>query len=260
MRDRYTGRMQHLRAVTKGILKRVEELSGKSIEFMRDENLPLLATLQIARHGAEFHVLRYRPSNEPLDYLVAFQAGFVLRLFENEPGRRFDFAPSPTAAKNVEVLLKTGQALGESDRKVLPEYAKFVAQWALMNLRSTPIGMRIDRWIAEELPELKELQTASIAFQQQQNMGILSQKVGKLTVPTTLMGVVAAYALFADRLAGSRGFVIPFEAAGYSRHGQELLDLWDATPAGPTHDCQLVDGWAAASGMNGWYSWIPYQS
>ena len=52
--------MQYLQSVTKGILKRVEEVTGKSIQFMRDENLAVLSTLQIARHGAEFHVLRYR--------------------------------------------------------------------------------------------------------------------------------------------------------------------------------------------------------
>lgn len=162
---RYTWRMQHLRAATKGILKRVEEQTSKSIQFMRDEKLSLLATLQMARNGADFHVLRYRPSDEPLDYLVAFQAGFVLRLFQNEPGQRFDFAPSPTAGQYVEPLLAAGQTLGATDKKALPEFAKFVAQWALMNLRSLPIGMRIDRWIATEYPELKELQLTSIGLQ-----------------------------------------------------------------------------------------------
>ena len=66
--------MQNLQSVTKGILKRVEEVTGKSIQFMRDDNLAVLSTLQMARNGAEFHVMRYRPSNDPIDYFVAFQA------------------------------------------------------------------------------------------------------------------------------------------------------------------------------------------
>lgn len=251
--------MDHLRATTKGILRRVEELSGKSIQFMRDDKLPLLASLQMARHGAGFHVLRYRPNDEPLDYLIAYQAGFILRLFELPSDLRFDFAPAPQASKHVELLMATGQPLGDTEKKVLPDYAAFVAQWALLNLRSLPIGMRIDQWIAAEHPDLRELQSASIAAQQRQNMGILSQKVGKLTVPTTLMGPIAAYALFADRMAGSKGFVIPFEAAGLLQHGQTLLDIWDTTPADPAHDCSLVDRWASASGTNGWYTWIPYR-
>jgi hypothetical protein len=251
--------MQHLRASTKGILKRVEEQTGKSIQFMRDEKLSLLATLQMARNGADFHVLRYRPSNEPLDYLVAFQAGFVLRLFENEPGQRFDFAPSPTAGQYVEPLLAAGQALGATDKKALPEFAKFVAQWALMNLRSLPIGMRIDRWIATEYPELKELQLTSIGLQQQQNVDLLSYRLGKLTIPTPLMGAIAAYAVFADRMTDGGTFSIPYEAAGVLGQGRELLSVWDELPADAKHDRQLIDSWAAKIGMSNWYTWIPYR-
>lgn len=251
--------MQHLRAATQDILKRIEILSGKSVQLMRDDSLSVLATLQMARQGAAFHVLRYQPTDEPLDYLVAFQAGFVLRLFENAPDRRFDFAPAQDASRQVEPLLAAGLALGEDDKKVLPEYAKTIAQWALMTLRSLPIGMRIDQWIATEYPELKALQASSIALQQQQNMAILSHKLGKLTVPTTLMGPIAAYAMFADRLAGSRGFAIPFEAAGLRAQGLELLEIWDTLPIDAGHDCELVDRWASACCMNGWYDWIPYQ-
>ena len=72
--------MQHLRAATQDILKRIETLSGKSVQLMRDDSLSVLATLQMARHGAAFHVLRYKPTDEPLDYLVAYQAGTSLTL------------------------------------------------------------------------------------------------------------------------------------------------------------------------------------
>ena len=109
--------MKHLRAVTKDILERVETQTGKSIQFMRDEKLPLLATLQMARNGAEFHVLRYKPTDEPLDYFIAFQAGFVLRLFENEPNKRFDFAPLPSAAKGADSTRRDSLTLSSSNRR-----------------------------------------------------------------------------------------------------------------------------------------------
>lgn len=251
--------MQHLRAVTKGILKRVEERTGRSIQFLRDEKLSLLATLQMARNGADFHVLRYRPSDDPLDYMVAYQAGFVLRLFENEPGERYDFSPAADAGARVEPLVAAGQSLGPDDRQMLPEFSKFVAQWALMNLRSLPIGMRIDQWIATEYPELREQQCASIALQQQQNVDLLSFRRGKLTIPALLMGSVAAYALFADRLTGDGTYSIPYGAAGSLTQGEELLSLWDDVPSDAQHDRELVDRWAEAEGLAGWYNWIPYR-
>lgn len=257
--SKYTLRMQYLRAVTKDILKRVETLSGKSIQFLRDEQLPILATLQMARHGAEFHVLRYQPTNEPLDYLIAFQAGFVLRLFQNPPEQRYDFSGSADAGKRVERLVAAGLALGPADQAALPEFSGYVAQWALMNLRSLPIGMRIDQWIATECTDLKELQYASIAQQQEQNAQLLSFHRGKLTIPTTLMGSIAAYALFADRLTGQGTYAIPFGAAGVLQQGQELLQIWDELPADALHDRELVDRWAQAQGLANWYRWIPYQ-
>lgn len=251
--------MKNLRAVTREVLRQVEERSGKPIQFMRDDQLSLLTSLQMARNGADFHVLRYRPTNDPLDYLIAYQAGFVLRLFENEPANRCDFAPQPRAEHDVEVLIATGQPLTDDDRQTLPQFAKFIAQWSLLNLRSLPIGMRIDRWIATDYPELLELQAASIATQQQQNVAVFAHRVGRLTVPTTLMGAIAAYALFAERLLGTGSYAIPYEAAGVIGDGRELLRLWDETPADARHDVALVDAWASASSMSDWYRWIPYR-
>ncbi len=69
--------MKDLRAVTRKVLRQVEDLSGKGIEFMREDDLPVLTTMQTARRGAPYHVVRYRPSNEPLDYFIAYQAGEV---------------------------------------------------------------------------------------------------------------------------------------------------------------------------------------
>lgn len=251
--------MKNLRKATRGVLAKVEEVTGKSIQFLRDEKLSLLATLQIARNGADYHVLRYRPSDEPVDYFVVSQAAFVLRLFENEPSQRFDFAPDPAAAKHVETLLKSGQALGQQDIAVLPQFAQFVAQWAMMNLRSLPISMRIDRWIATEIPDLRDLQSAGIAAQQQQNADVLAYKLGNLSVPVSLLGMNAAYALFADRLAGSESYAIPYEAMGILEHGKALLRLWDETPPEPNNDWSLVDKWAKASGLSEGYKWIEYR-
>ena len=81
--------MKNLRPETLGILQRIETLSGRPVEFKPDGALTLRATLQLARNGATSHVLRYRPTNEPLDYWVAYQAGYLLRLLEARGMLRF---------------------------------------------------------------------------------------------------------------------------------------------------------------------------
>jgi hypothetical protein len=251
--------MIRLQTSTQRILKRVEDLSGKSIQFMRDESLQVLSTLQIARNGAEFHVLRYQPSDKPIDYLVAYQAGFALRMFQNPPEERFDFVSTDDAVAGVSELVKTGQALSEQDLADLPKFSEFVAHWALMNLRSLPVGMRIDQWIATEYPELKVLQLENHHVQQQMNMRALTYQQGNLTLPVTLMGTLAAFALFSDKLAGQVRYAIPFSAAGVIDDGKHLLKLLDTVPKDPTHDMELVEKWADACGMSRWFKWNPYQ-
>lgn len=71
--------MKNLSPSSMAILKRVEALSGRPIEFRPDSSLNLRATLQLARHGAPAHLLRYRATNEPLDYWVAFESSVTHR-------------------------------------------------------------------------------------------------------------------------------------------------------------------------------------
>ena len=252
--------MKNLRPGTLGILERVEALSGRPVEFKPDSSLTLRATMKPARNGAPAHVLRYRPSNEPLDYWVAYQAGYLLRLLELPPAERFDFAATGTAAGHVEELLKTGQPMTGDDRSTLTEFAQMTSHWAMVNLRSYAIGMRIDQWLADEHPDLQALQADGINAMQQENLQLLSKRFGTLSVPVPLLAPVAAYALLADRLLGKTGYAIPYRAAGVLDLGAELLSINDAIPRAAAHDRQLVDAWAEAIGMTGWYAWIPYKA
>ena len=134
-----------------------------------------------------------------------------------------------------------------------------VYRWALLNLRSLPIGMRIDQWLHQSFPEIREQVITGIAQQQQVNADVLSQHLGNLSVPSHLLGANAAYALLADRLLESGVFSIPYAAIGALPFGHRLLAIWDQIPVDATHDQQLVDAWAAELGMSGWYEWVPFR-
>lgn len=251
--------MKNLRPETMAIIKRVETLSGCPVEFKPDSSLSLRATLKMARNGAPAHVFSYRPTNEPLDYWVAYQAVFAIRLFDLPPNERFDFVGTGQGVDAVQTLLKAGQSLNVGDQTHLDEFAAMVTHWALLNLRSFAIGLRIDQWIHDEHPELRELQAAGIDAMQQENLGLLSHRLGNLTIPVPLLAPIAAYALFADRLLKRATYAIPYRAAGVLDSGQELLTLSDAISTNHSHDRELVDAWASAIGMNGWYRWAPFK-
>jgi hypothetical protein len=111
----------------------------------------------------------------------------------------------------------------------------------------------------DEHPELRELQAAGMDAMQQENLQLLSKRIGNLSIPVPLLGPVAAYALFADRLLGKTAM----------RYRIGLPACWTSAPScspsstrcrpSAAHDRELVDAWAGAIGMTGWYTWIPYK-
>jgi hypothetical protein len=248
-----------LLAEAQAILDRIESLSGRPVRFMEERDLPVLSAMQVARDGASFHVLRHRPSDEPLDYRVAYQAAYTLRLFQCSEDERFDFVPLPEARAAARELVAAGMPLTDEETAALGPFSAAVADWALMQLRSIPVGMRIDRWIRDTMPVLRSQQEATVAEIQQQNLDATSQSVGRLAVPRHLAATNAAHALFADRLLGREWFAIPYRAMGLTDDGARLLALLDEVPPEPAHDRELIDRWAAALGMRGWYRWTPYR-
>lgn len=243
---------------TTQLVAKLEQLSHRRVEFMPLDSLPVLASLKLARHGASFHVLQYRPSNAPLDYYVAQQVGTVLRMFELPEEQRFDFAGNDRGEKAVESILRASSHLSSSDEAILPLFAKSVHQWAMMQLRSIPLGMRVDAWLYATFPSMRDSIARGLGEQQQMNVQLLNQQAGALAPPTNQFAPATAYALFTDRLLGT-SYEIPFKSAGALREGKTLLNLFDTTPDDPAHDRQLIDFWARQLGMSDWYQWVSYQ-
>ena len=250
--------MQPLLPESEQLLKRLESLSGRRVEFVRRSDLPVLASLHIARNGAIVHQFHYRPSNQPIDYTLCRQIGIVIRLFQLPASERMDFASDGRGEKVVQEMLSASRSLAKADEEALPAFAQMVNQWALMQIRSIPIGMRVDAWLHATFPGLRDLVAQGLELEQQTNADILSRRIGNLTVPPSQLGPAAAYALFTGRLLGTGRYSIPFEAAGALPDGQSLLTLFDTIPDDPIHDRQLVDSWAQHLGMTDWYKWIPY--
>lgn len=243
---------------TTSLVTQLEHLSSRPVEFMRVDSLPVLASLKIARNGAAYHILQYRPSNSPLDYYIAQQVGTALRMFEQPEGQRFDFSSDGSGEKALESIIKASARISSEDMELLPMFVKSVHQWALMQLRSIPIGMRVDAWLFESFPNMREAIKEGLAEQQQMNAEMLGMQFGKLKPPSNQFAIATAYALFTDRLLGTN-YSIPFKAAGTLEDGIELLVIFDQMQQSSTYDIQLVNAWARQLGMQGWYQWIPYQ-
>ena len=155
----------NLSETTRTVLRLVETRSGIPVNVEPDPSLPdtTLAKVVMARGALALHRVTYRPdSSSPPDYLICQQAGFILRLFDTPPEKRFDCAASPEGYSSIERLVKSHPVMRALPPKALPQLCQILRDGLLSHLRSIPLGMRVDCWLASEFPSLAQLQKASI--------------------------------------------------------------------------------------------------
>src|SRR5512139_1282117 len=74
---------------------------------MEDPKLPVIATVRMARAGGlPAHLISYKqvPGELP-DYQICFECGYILRLFDNPPDKRFDVTDTVEGREEIEKMI-----------------------------------------------------------------------------------------------------------------------------------------------------------
>lgn len=252
----------NLRQTTRDIISQVEQQTGYPVQIIDDPDLKTIAVVHMARGPVPAHIVRYKPStSQPPDYLICHQCGFILRLFANPPDQRFELGSAPTGQQATLDLVQA-----HFGRDVTPEQAAGIAERyyanLMVHLRSIPIAMRISAWLADDYPELRQLQRQQALLELRQAEEALQPSV-EASTPDFIYRVThvinAAHAIFWARRLKQKNLEQPYLSAGYRQDGGELLDIWQQTPSSPDRDCGLIDAWADALDLAGWYRWQPYR-
>ena len=234
------------------MIRKVEELSGRLVHVTEDPELRMMATISIARGDTPAHFLRYRPGTRAVDCLVAHQLGFLVRLFSCPAGDRW--VVMSTAAEEQAGIRAMG--LGGSP----PDHARTMGARIVTQLRTYAIGIRVDDWIWENLPDLRDQQEHSILSQLAENARSLAPEF-RHKFPKPLVdantAMNAAYAVTWGEVLQEPRFTIPFKALGYGAKAAELLAILRETPDDPRADRSLIERWAAIVGLAGAFHFEP---
>ena len=239
------------------LLKQVEETSGLPVAVAQQSDLSTLATLRPATPQYQAHVIAYRDADEASSYHVAFEAALLLRIVQVPPEQRVNLSEKRDAREKVisqvEKLVKGSLSLALARKAGLGFYDGLMVQ-----LRSTGPGLWADRWLFEQVPELRGLQAAVLQGQVQGNVPCLNAEVDKMgpaDVVKASRAMNAAYAFQAAELVGIPPLAIPYQAAGFEALARELIAITGAEPATADPDREIVDGWAEKLGLSRWYVW-----
>jgi hypothetical protein len=226
-------------------LNDLEERSGKPVVLQEDARLPNLARIQIATAARPVHVLSYSPkSAAELPYLVCFQCALAKRAVLAAPDERFNVASTDATYRQVEKLVRGQKAIPD---KMVATYSQMITDGLGTQLRSMPIGIRVDRAIYRDHPELHDMQQAAAERSMNDNVGCLHPSI-RAQAPDLFIrataGMNAAFASAWSTLWNEDAHSVPYRLAGFLEQGEELLAALDAIPDSPTHDRELVSKWA----------------
>lgn len=241
---------------TQNIVERLEALSQRPVHITEDATIRNLADIEISRGDMPFHLLRYKPTGTtPPDYLIAYQCGLALRVFETAPDQRFDLGSGEAGRKKLSDLM-----LDPKIPAIVRTMSDRLLDGLLTQLRSYPVGLRVDAWLHENYAELRELQMQGIRAQLEEN--ILALKAGTsgyypVKLARSNLSMNAAFALHWSRLWNEPPLTLPYKAAGLLERGESLMKIFQKIPPEAVNDRQLIDEWAFDLGIKGWYQFVP---
>ena len=108
------------------LIRRVEALSGKPVHVGEDPSLQVMAVVTPA------HFVRYRPGVTNLDYVIAYQLGFVERQLALPPEKRMEVVSFPAEIEAGIV------ALGLRDSPA--DFARSMVSNIVTQVRSYSVG------------------------------------------------------------------------------------------------------------------------
>lgn len=244
---------------TAEIIARVEGLSGCPVLLLHDPTLQTLATVKAATRQHPTHLVRYRDNPDAAAYQIAFECGFLLRLFALPPGERVQLIGTPGARQAVFQELRRLR----SDLKpgTMQSVVDMLYDGLMLQLRSCGPGIEVDNFLFAHYPQLRELQAASMTHQALQHAGTLNPDLDR-QFPRAIVhasrAMNSAYALYAAELLGLPHLAVPYQSAGLESVGRELLAALFSSE--DTADRPIVDAWAKTLGLSGHYAWVPVES
>jgi hypothetical protein len=243
------------------VLKQVESLSGKPVHIEATTNLPpnILANVRMARGGLPFHMIEYQASLAASpDYLIVYQCGFIIRRYAVDAANRQDFIGTPEGEVVVREWVAKNPKASKPPEANASGLIRFLHSGLISQVRSIPVGLRVDAWILQEFPDLLPLQEKALSKQLNDNASALRPDV-QAAMPEQALAInismSAAFAFFWAARLNQPQIALPYQATGYVERGMKLLDIFNLIPTDPSQDTALIDAWADTLGIRNWYRW-----
>lgn len=244
------------------MVSQVETSTGYPVTIQMDPALTVMATSKAARGNIPFNLIRLRPDLSNIkEYAVCFQCGFILRQALLPPQNQWEITASESAVSEIEAAVRetVGSKLSEVARRT---FAQLMVDGIVTQLRSVPIGLRVDQCLSERYEVLSIQQRDSVTRQLNENLSILSPKVKGMApenIYAASAGMNSAFAAYWATLWGDNTIALPYELSGFVEISTTLVSLLREIPTESDFDQSLIDSWATELGIPKWHAFVSRQ-
>ncbi len=240
------------------------------MQIVEDKNLPVFASLRVARGPLPAHILSFNAPphtlrENSLDFIICWQCALALRLFEREADERFQIASSPASAQPLEKILYAPDGVVSRyglDTDHAASLLDQLLQGLIVHLYSMAVGLRVSDKLTLDYPELLAFESQHVEHELQTNLSGLAERVRE-TLPREVFDAThkinTAFALYWSQRLERPEIVNPYRSHGFEAAGNELLKIFERIPSDAAHDYELVDAWAKSLGIRDWYVWVKYE-
>ncbi len=245
------------------LIKEVKEKTGYSLQIFEKPFLEFDSELKLASRSRSGHCLEYLPIyRKHRDHFIVNSAYKILRVWAVP--REDRFMPASELGRKLpeqehrELAQKMGLKIGD---EFVQSVSCFLFGSLARQLTSFPVDLRVEREIAQSLPEHKTKQLSYLETQVQDFLPTLDEQMLSMFPEhvfrvSTAMNI--AFAEQAAELAGVATDSLFREHSSRSLAEQLLHQLCVITDPGYRGDCTLTDAWARELGLEGWYKWVRY--
>jgi hypothetical protein len=216
-----------LRAITREIIQLVEDRTGIPVRVTEDPKLPVIATVRMARAGGlPAHMISYKQTpGEVPDYQICFECGYILRLFDNPPDKRFDITDTIKGREEVDKMIEAPGGLASKYRLGKPQIEQMRSQFLsglIVHLRSIPVGLRVSEWLSANYPDLEALEKDHVQKELEVNRQSIGTEVKEIT-PTKVFqaaqSISSAYAWYWSQIYGKPELFNLYRLNGFEKQG-----------------------------------------
>ena len=223
-----------LRDATRKLIAETEQATGFPVAVMEDASLHAMSTVAMAAPNRPGHVVRIHPKAPAgVDYYATYYCRMIQRFFENPPEERFVFGVGEQGRNQIRKVVANSALAKMVSKDQIPGICEQLLHGLMTDLRSIPIGLRIDNWIFVEQPDLVEMQKNAAQRQLKENLGSTSDTV-RASIPPQIydatMTINAAYAQFWAEKWNQPELALSYKASGHAAAGEKLLKILHDIP------------------------------